>query len=98
MSIIGHRIRALAVAGVLCIGLSRSGMAQMAETSYGVSIEAVTMTVYRVKEPARVPTAKSETKGRAPSADAIWVPGFWICKGIETPGRARDGSGCRGDG
>jgi hypothetical protein len=86
MGIIGHPIRAFAMAGVLCVGLSRSGMAQMADTSYGVSIEAVTVTVYRVKEPARVPTAKSETKGRAPSADAIWVPGFWNLQGDRNTG------------
>jgi len=77
MSIIGHRIRAVAVAGVLCVGLSRSGVAQNAVTSDGVPIETVNMGEFRAKEPAKAPIAKSETKGRAPSTDATWVPGFW---------------------
>jgi hypothetical protein len=81
MSIIGHRIRAVVMAGVLCVGLSRRGTAQMADTTDAVSIETVTMTVYRAKEPAKVPTAKAETKSRAPSKDAIWVPGFWNLQG-----------------
>jgi hypothetical protein len=81
MSIIGHRITAVAMAGVLCLGLSRSGIAQMADTSEAVSVEMVNVTVYRVKEPAKAPIAKSETKGRAPSRDAIWVPGFWNFQG-----------------
>ena len=71
MSIVGHRITPFAIAGVLCIGLSSSALAQMADTASSVSIETVTVTVYRVKEPAKAPMAKSETKGRAPSKDAI---------------------------
>lgn len=77
MAIVGHRTTSLAVAGMLCLGLSTSGRAQMADTVDAVSIEAVTVTVYRSKEPAAIPAAKSETKGRAPSKDAIWRPGFW---------------------
>ncbi len=65
MTIIGHRIVALALAGVLCVGLSRSGVAQMADTADAVSIETVTVTVYRVKEPTKEPIAKSETIGAA---------------------------------
>jgi hypothetical protein len=37
MSIVGNRIKPLAIAGVLCIGLSRSGLAQMADTASAVS-------------------------------------------------------------
>jgi hypothetical protein len=96
MFITGHPIRALAMAAVLWVGLSRSGTAQMADTTDALSIETVTVTVYRVREPAKAPIAKAETKGRAPSAGAVWVSG--TCRGIETPGRARDGSGCRDDG
>jgi hypothetical protein len=81
MSIIGRGIRAAAVAGVLCIGLSASGSAQMADTTDALSIETMTVTVYRVKDPVTVPIAKSETKGRAPSADAIWMAGFWDLQG-----------------
>lgn len=86
MSIIGHRITSVAIAGVLSIGLSRSGRAQMADTVNAVSIETVDVTVYRVKEPAKAPIAKSETKGRAPSKDAIWVPGFWNLQGDPNAG------------
>ena len=86
MSIIGHRIGSLAMAGGLCVGLSRSGVAQMADTANAVTIETMTVTVYRVKEPAREPIAKSETKGRAPSKDAVWVPGFWNLQGDQNTG------------
>jgi hypothetical protein len=80
MSIRGRRITALAAAAVLCSGLSRKGMAQMADTT-AVIIETATVTVYRTKAPAKVPIAKSETKGAAPSAAAIWVPGYWNFQG-----------------
>jgi hypothetical protein len=86
MSIIGHRITSLAIAGMLCIGMRRSGFAQTAATADAVSIETVSVTVYRVKTPAMAPIAKSETKGRAPSKDAIWVPGFWNLQGNPNTG------------
>jgi hypothetical protein len=86
MAIIGHRITSFAIAGLLCSALSRTGMAQMADTANAVSIETVEVTVYRVKEPARAPIAKAETKGRAPSTDAIWVPGFWNLQGDRNTG------------
>jgi hypothetical protein len=86
MTIIGHPIRAFAMAGALCVGLSRSGTAQMADTADALSVETVNVTVYRVKEPAKTPIAKSETKGRAPSTDAIWVPGFWNMQGDRNTG------------
>jgi hypothetical protein len=77
MSRIGNRITSLAAAGMLCAGLSTSASAQMADTAGAISIEAVEVTLYRTKEPAAIPAAKSETKGRAPSKDAVWLPGFW---------------------
>jgi hypothetical protein len=80
MSAIGFQITSFATAGMLCLGLSSKAVAQMPDTAAvvdSVSIETTTMTVYRVKEPARVPIARSETKGQAPSKGAIWVPGFW---------------------
>lgn len=80
MSIFGQRIRVLAVVGVLCIGLSRSGAAQMAHTTDGARIESG-RPVYRTKKPAKVPAARQETRGRAPSKGATWVPGFWDLQG-----------------
>jgi hypothetical protein len=92
MSTIGYRITSFAISGVLCLGLSRKGAAQTADTAGASSIETTTATVYRVREPAKVPIAKSETKGQAPSKDS------GTCKGIETPGKGRGGSGCPADG
>ena len=81
MSSIGRRMKGLAVVGALCLGLSRNVAAQMADTTKVVTIETVNVTVYRVKDAAQVPSAKSETPGRAPSKAAIWVPGFWNLQG-----------------
>ena len=86
MFITGHPIRALAMAAVLWVGLSRSGTAQMADTTDALSIETVSVTVYRVREPAKAPIAKAETKGRAPSAGAVWVSGFWNLQGDRSTG------------
>jgi hypothetical protein len=86
MRLIGHPIKAFAVAGVLCLGLSRSGVAQTADRAHAGSMETVHVTAYRVKQPARVPTAKSETRGRAPSRSAIWIPGFWDLQGDPNSG------------
>jgi hypothetical protein len=86
MFIIGHRIRALGMVAVLWVGLSRTGTAQMADTTDALSIETVNVTVYRVKEPAKAPIAKAETKGRAPSTGATWVPGFWNLQGDRNTG------------
>jgi len=81
MSRRGRRIGGLAVAGALCLGLARNVAAQMADTTNAVRIETVHVTVYRVKEATAVPKAKSETRSRAPSKDAIWIPGFWNLQG-----------------
>ncbi len=68
---------ACALAGLLSLGLSRTAAAQTADTTDVVMIEAVTLTVYRAKEPREAPAAKPETRGRAPAANAVWIPGFW---------------------
>jgi YXWGXW repeat-containing protein len=86
MFLIGHRITSLALAGVLCVGLSRNGMAQSADTVEALIIETVNLPVYRVKEPLKAPIMKSETKGLAPSKAAIWVPGFWDLQGDRNTG------------
>lgn len=81
MPSVGHRITALAAAGVLCVGMSRSAVAQMADTAHAVIIDTVNVKVYRAKEPAEVPLAKAETAGHAPAAGAAWIPGFWDLQG-----------------
>jgi hypothetical protein len=86
MFIKGCRITSFAIAGVLCLGLSRKAVAQAADTVSTGSIETTTATVYRVKEPAKAPMAKSEVKGHAPSKNAIWVPGFWNLQGNPSTG------------
>jgi hypothetical protein len=98
MSIIGHRITGLAMAGVLCLGLSRSAMAQVEEAGDAGNVLPVSMTVYRTEQPARVPIAKSESKGSAPSADAVWVAGFWNFQGNRDTAAREDGSGYPGGG
>jgi hypothetical protein len=93
MSNIGFRITSFAIAGVLCLGLSSKGVAQMADTANAVSdtvdavtIETTTVTVYRVKQPAKIPVAKREIKGQAPSKNALWVPGAWELEGNRNTG------------
>jgi hypothetical protein len=81
MCIIGHRIRGLAIAGVLCLGLSRSAMAQVEDAGAAANVLPVSVTVYRTKQPPTIPASKSETKGPAPSADAVWLAGFWDFQG-----------------
>jgi hypothetical protein len=77
MKLITNRMAVFALAGLLSIGLSRSGVAQTADTSDVVTIETVNLTVYRAKEPSKPPAARQETKTPAPAADAVWLPGFW---------------------
>ncbi len=81
MSLIGNRITSLTAAAMLCAGLSTSAAAQMADTVGVINIEAVTVTIYRTKEPAAVPAPKPETRGQAPSKDAVWISGFWNLQG-----------------
>ena len=53
------------------------------------NVETVKLTGYRTKAPADPPAAKPETKGTAPSAQAVWVPGFWDLRGdLNTSPRA----------
>jgi hypothetical protein len=81
MSRIGRGIEGFGVAAVLCIGLSSSLAAQTRAPAPMVTIETIDVTVYRTKAAAAVPKAKSETRSRAPSAHAIWIPGFWNLQG-----------------
>lgn len=64
---------------LLSLGPSRNGVAQTSnppDTAYVLTIQTVELTVYRTKEPGTAPAAKPETKGKAPAANAIWVPGY----------------------
>lgn len=86
MSSMGSRITSLAVAGMLCVGVSRMGMAQSVDTVDAVKIETTTVTMYRTTQPAHAPAAKAEVKGVAPSKNALWVPGYWDLQGNRSTG------------
>lgn len=93
MSIIGHRIRSSAIAGVLYLGLSRSGMAQMADKAYTANVLPVNVTVY-----GRSSQQRSRSRSRRRRATRLrptpsGVQGSGTFKGINTPRQARDGSG-----
>ena len=83
MEVVANRMAACALAALLSIGASRTAAAQMADstrrpdTATAVNVEPVKRTVYRAKAPANPPAARRETRGKAPSADAVWVPGYW---------------------
>ena len=83
MKYVANRMAVHGLAGLLFLGLSRDAAAQMADTvrivvpASVVSVETVTLTVYRSRTPTNPPAAKPETRGAAPSAHAVWVPGFW---------------------
>lgn len=81
MSRMRGRITSLAIAAGLCLGVSRSGRAQFTEAPESANSLPVTVTVYRVKEPPKVPMAKPETKSPAPSPGAFWRAGFWDFQG-----------------
>jgi hypothetical protein len=75
-----NRITMWAVAALLFLGVSRNGVAQTSnppDTIKAPTVETVHLTAYRTKGPIRVPVAKSETKGKAPAANAVWIPGYW---------------------
>ena len=77
-------ITSLAMAAGLSLGLSRSGMAQFTdspESANSLPVTPVIMTIYRVKEPPRVPMAKPETRSPAPTSGAFWRAGFWDFQG-----------------
>jgi len=68
------------LAGLLSFGVSRNAAAQAAngvETADLSGIETVSVTAYLAKEPTIAPAAKRETRSSAPSADAVWIPGYW---------------------
>jgi hypothetical protein len=75
-----NRITMWAVAALLSLGFSRNGVAQTSnapDSTAVLTVEAVELTVYRTKEPGKTPVAKPETRGKAPAANAVWIPGFW---------------------
>jgi hypothetical protein len=78
------RIAIWALGALLSLGLSRSGLAQTSnpsDTTDVLAVETVQLTVYRSKEPPRMPAAKAESKGRAPAEHAAWIPGYWDFQG-----------------
>jgi hypothetical protein len=77
MRTIGHRCVSLATTGMLWFGFGRTAVAQTAAAANVIGVETVTVTVYRVKDQPTVRAAKTETRSRAPSKDAVWIPGFW---------------------
>jgi len=81
MKRIGSRLAACGLAALLSVGLSRSTAAQAADTVEVVTVETVQLTAFRAKEPSIPPAAKRETRTPAPSAGAVWVPGFWDLRG-----------------
>ena len=87
MEPVANRMMVCALAAVLSAGAARGAAAQMADTTAGsdsaraVKVETVKRTVYRTKAPTNPPAAKAETKGKAPSAGAVWVAGFWDLRG-----------------
>jgi hypothetical protein len=92
MEFVTNRITICSLAALLSLGTGRTAAAQMADTARAsdttaiVYVEPVTRTVYRAKAPAEPPAARPETKGTAPSAKAVWVPGFWDLQGDRNTG------------
>jgi WXXGXW repeat (2 copies) len=80
MQLVANRMAVRGLAALLLLGMSRSAAAQMADTTVA-NVETVKLTGFRSKAPTDPPAAKSETKGTAPSAQAVWVPGFWDLRG-----------------
>jgi hypothetical protein len=75
-----NRIAIWAIAALLSLGLGRNGAAQTStppDTADVLTVETVELTVYRTKEPSNTPAAKPETRGTAPAANTVWVPGYW---------------------
>lgn len=72
MRLVANGVRASALATVLGLGAAGSAAAQMAAP----------VPIADASAAARVDVvAPRETRGRAPSADAVWVPGFWDLQG-----------------
>ena len=86
MTLIRNRMAIGALTGLLFLGWSRSSVAQTADTAAVMTIETINIQLYRAKEPRAVPTAKSESKTRAPGGKAAWIPGFWDLQGNRNSG------------
>ena len=86
MGTISHRFTAFAFAAALSLGLTRVGAAQAANPQRFQpvdtgSVQKVSTTVYRAKEPLQPPQRLPEIKVRAPSVRATWVVGSWEFRG-----------------
>jgi hypothetical protein len=78
------RMMLWAAVALLSLGFSRKGEAQTSNPPDGsdvLAVETVELTVYRTREPGKTPDAKRETKGKAPTANAVWIPGYWDLRG-----------------
>ena len=90
MGLVANRMTVCGLVALLSAGASRSAATQMADpaaaadTVHAVNVETVKHTVYRAKAPTNPPAPRAETKGRAPSAGAVWVAGFWDLRGDPT--------------
>ena len=79
MTMIGNRTRTGVLAALVCFGMNKTGIAQMADTTEVVTVE--TIELYRAKEPSAIPAPKLETRSKAPSGEATWIPGHWTLQG-----------------
>ncbi len=85
MGTISRQFKTVFFAAALSLGLSRVAAAQAASTGSVQpidtgSVQQVSPTVYRAKEPLQPPTLLPEIKVRAHSAHAIWISGYWDLK------------------
>jgi hypothetical protein len=87
MELVANRMMVCALAALLSAGASGPAAAQMADTAaasdtaHAVKVETVKHTVHRTQAPTNPPAARAETRGRVPSAGAVWVAGFWDLRG-----------------
>jgi WXXGXW repeat (2 copies) len=86
MHIISQRFAAGVVVAVLSLGLSRTAVAQAANTARvqkvdSGSVQKVNATVYRAKEPMQPPQLLPEIKVRAHAPRAVWIAGYWDMRG-----------------
>jgi hypothetical protein len=78
MRILSPQVASFVFVAALSLGLSQAGMAQA--PSEGAPL-APLVPIYRARQPINAPVAKAEAEGRAPSAQAVRIPGFWELQG-----------------
>lgn len=78
MRIVSPKVASFVFAAALLLGLNQAGMAQAPSEAAAL---APPLTIYRAKHPIKAPDPKPETKGRAPSAKDVRIPGFWDLQG-----------------